>query len=71
MRDISTASTLDQIIRPRAVASRLGVSPITLWRMRQRREFPEPITISAGAKGWRERDVAAWLVAREAGHTNP
>jgi predicted DNA-binding transcriptional regulator AlpA len=33
--------------------------------MRQRRELPEPINISAGAIGWRESDIAAWLDARE------
>jgi prophage regulatory protein len=61
----STASTLDQIIRPKPLAKQLGVSTTTLWRMRNRHEFPEPIQISPGAKGWRQSDIAQWLASRE------
>ncbi len=65
MQHSAPASNLDQIIRPQPLAKRLGVSTTTLWRMRQRREIPEPIQISAGAKGWRESDIAQWLLEKE------
>lgn len=67
MRHTPSDSTLDRIIRPRALADRLGVSATTLWRMRQRGDLPEPISISTGAKGWREGDIASWLAARAEG----
>ncbi len=54
------------MIRPRPLAERLGVSMTTLWRMRKRGDLPDPIAISLGARGWRESDIAAWLVARAA-----
>ena len=60
----ASASTLDQIHRPKPLAKRLGVSITTLWRMRGRNEFPEPVQISPGAIGWRESDVQAWLETR-------
>ena len=60
-------STLEQIHRPKPLAKRLGVSTTTLWRLRARKEFPEPIQISPGAVGWRESDVQAWLKSRKGG----
>jgi predicted DNA-binding transcriptional regulator AlpA len=56
-----------QVIRPRQLAANLGVSTVTLWRMRQRRELPEPIVISSGAKGWRRAAIEEWLNAKKAG----
>ncbi len=64
MHSHPTTSTLQQMIRPRSLASRLGVSTTTLWRMRQRKELPDPIAISRGAKAWRESDIVAWLTER-------
>ena len=64
MQNASPASNLDQLHRPKPLAKRLGVSTVTLWRMRQRHEFPEPVQISRGAIGWRESDVQAWLDAK-------
>ena len=48
--------------------ARLGLSGTTIWRMRRRGEFPQPVRLSPGCIGWRERDVEAWIAQRaEAG----
>ncbi len=53
------------LLSPRETARMLGnISDTTLWRMRQRGEFPEPVRISPGRKGYRLADIAAWLDAR-------
>jgi predicted DNA-binding transcriptional regulator AlpA len=54
----------DSIIRPRALADRLGLSLATLWRLRRRGDLPEPIRLSPGCVGWRTSDIEAWLAAR-------
>ncbi len=54
-----------QIIRPAKLRAMLGVSHATLWRMQKRGELPSPLRISAGAVGWRESTIAAWLDERE------
>jgi prophage regulatory protein len=66
-QNASSTSNLDQIHRPKPLAKRLGVSTTTIWRMRGRHEFPEPVQISPGAIGWRESDVQAWLATRAKG----
>jgi predicted DNA-binding transcriptional regulator AlpA len=65
MQDVK--NNLDQMIRPKPLARRWGVSTVTIWRMRLRHELPEPIKISAGVVAWRESDLVRWLAEREAG----
>lgn len=60
-----TTPRLDQMIRPRRLAERLGVSTTTLWRMQQRNEIPRPIRISRGAVAWRESTILDYLASRE------
>ncbi|MGC4086221.1 MAG: AlpA family phage regulatory protein [Vicinamibacterales bacterium] len=64
MHDIA-CDTIDQIIRPRLLAEKLGISLTTLWRLRRRGELPAPIRISARTVGWRVRDITALLDARQ------
>lgn len=59
-----TETSIDRIIRPRALADRLGVSVVSLWRWRRNGDLPEPIRISAGTVGWREAEIVAWLDRR-------
>jgi predicted DNA-binding transcriptional regulator AlpA len=61
--DTTTDNTT--IIRRKALAERLGVSEVTLWRMRA--DLPAPIQISKGVKGWRAGDIATWLEKRSVG----
>ena len=44
----------------RQVCSRLQISTPTLWRMRKRKDFPQPILASQRAPRWRETDISAW-----------
>ena len=57
----STPTT--SIIRKKELATQLGVSDTTLWRMRD--ELPAPIQISKGVKGWRQSDISNWLETRQ------
>ena len=52
------------IIRDKQLAERLGVSTVTLWRMRD--DLPPKIRISKGISGRRLADVEQWLEKRSA-----
>lgn len=54
----------DRILSPRDVVIMLGISEVTIWRMRKRGEFPEPLRVSPRRVGWRESDIRAWLDSR-------
>jgi prophage regulatory protein len=56
------------VIRPRHLKAATGLSSTTIWRLRQRGEFPQPIRLSSGACGWFRGDLAEWLASR--GRTN-
>ena len=59
---------LSRIYRPRELAALIGVSTATIWRMRRRGEFPEPIRLSPGTCGWSAAVIEQWLATRaEAG----
>lgn len=66
MKTPATPSSLnlDQIIRPRELANRIGLSLATIWRLRQRGDLPEPLRLSPGCVGWRASDIQAWLASR-------
>ena len=63
----STQSQSIDILSPRTVEARLGLDSTTIWRMRRRQEFPQPISLSPGRKGYRRSDIEAWIAARAAG----
>ena len=52
--------------RKKAVVALTGLSATTLWRLTRRGEFPEPIRLSAGAVGWLDSEISAWLADRAA-----
>ena len=54
----------DRILSPRDVVIMLGISEVTIWRMRKRGEFPEPLRVSPRRVGWRESDIREWLDSR-------
>ena len=56
----------ERIIRPAELIKRLGITKVTLWRMRKRFEIPEPLRFSSNAIGWRESTIERWLDEREA-----
>ena len=55
------------IYRPRELSVLVGLSQATIWRMRQRGEFPEPVKLSRGATGWPDAIVQKWISERTAG----
>jgi len=44
----------------------LGLSDPTVWRKEKRGEFPKRLRLGAGAVGWLESEVNAWLEERKA-----
>lgn len=54
-----------RIYRPNKAAKLLDVHPTTLWRMRQRREIPEPIEIASGIVGWTETVLKDWMESKQ------
>lgn len=53
-----------RLLRPAVVADRIAVSLPTLWRMRRRGDFPQPIKLSPGTVAWKEADIEAWIAQR-------
>jgi prophage regulatory protein len=64
-RPKQTYDPQSDIIRPRHIQAATGLHSATIWRLRKRGAFPEPIRLSDQAVGWRRADVTAWLAARE------
>ena len=49
----------------RQVAALIGLSVVSIWRLRRRGDFPPPIQLSPGRVAFRECEVLAWLAARQ------
>jgi prophage regulatory protein len=69
MQTLSTATPFtpphDRILRPRELASYVGLSLATLWRLRRAGSLPEPLRLSKNCVGWRTSVVDAWLASRD------
>ena len=52
------------IYRLPTVARITGLSKATIYRLRDRCEFPQPVQLSPRCVGWRVKDIEAWLDAR-------
>lgn len=63
----TSASELDgnTILSPKQTYQVTSLSSATIWRLRQKGEFPDPVRLSPGRMGWRRRDVESWLAARQ------
>lgn len=48
----------------RDIIGRTGLSEPTLWRMRNRGDFPQPVRLSPGRVAWRLADIDAWEASR-------
>lgn len=66
MLNQNTRQPVDRIIRQVEVAAMLGVSPVTLWRWRNAKEFPEPIQLDKSGRliGWRLSVIEQWIRER-------
>lgn len=41
-----------------------GLSPVTIWRLEKRGEFPRRRQIGPNAVGWRSDEIEAWVEGR-------
>ena len=56
------------IVRKRTVRQRTGLSDTTIWRLEKAGDFPACVQITeAGAVGWYEDEVDAWVHERVRG----
>jgi len=47
--------------RIKAICSKYGLSPATIWRKSNKQgTFPKPVKLSAGVTAWRNSDLAEW-----------
>lgn len=53
-----------RLLRFPEVRHRTGLSRTTIWRLEQKRAFPQHRTISTNAVGWLEEDVDGWIRTR-------
>lgn len=54
-----------KLLRANDVIKILGISLVTLWRMRRAGQFPEPVSISVRAVGWKEATIHEWVESRK------
>lgn len=54
-----------EIIRPKKLFEKIGLSRTTVWRMENEGNFPKHIRLSKQAIGWDLAKIDAWLLARE------
>ena len=53
-----------QCLNVREVAALIGLSVVSIWRLRRRGDFPAPVKLSPGRVAFLESDITAWLEAR-------
>ena len=56
-----------KLLRTPAVSERIGLSGPQIWRLEKAGNFPARVQISAGAIGWYEDEIDAWIEARPRG----
>ena len=57
------ATEIGTLLTQNEVAERLKVSKPTLWRMRKKADFPQPI-YPGGHPKWDQAEIEAWLASR-------
>lgn len=53
-----------KILKRKEIVQMTGLSPVTIWRMEQRGEFPQKISLSPNRVGWIEDEVLDWVRSR-------
>ena len=54
----------ERLLRVKEVASLIGVSRSTIYRMVEAGQFPQPIRIGPRASRWRLSEVLEWMTSR-------
>lgn len=55
----------ERVLRQTDVLVRLAISRNTLFRLRARGEFPDPVRLGIRAIGWPESALNAWIAGRQ------
>jgi predicted DNA-binding transcriptional regulator AlpA len=50
-----------QLNARKSTARKIGVSPVTLWRLVKAGKFPPPIKVSSNRVGWLDSDIEAFI----------
>lgn len=50
-----------KIIRAKELAKTIGVSSVTIWRWRQKKIIPEPISLGTRIIGWEQSTIDEWI----------
>jgi prophage regulatory protein len=53
-----------QMLRPKQVVERTGLSRTTIWRQVRAGTFPAPIELGVNSIGWPESIISEWLDSR-------
>ena len=62
---LAMAEKSERILRRPEVERVTGLSRSSIYEWMRRGEFPQPVALGARLVGWRQRDIAAWIAARE------
>jgi prophage regulatory protein len=60
----ATSGSQDRLITIDEVLARVSLSRATLWRLRKRHQFPDPVQVSPGRKLFSERALNQWIESR-------
>jgi prophage regulatory protein len=52
------------ILNPREVVGKIGLSRVTLWRLEKSGQFPKRIKLTNHRVGWIESEVTEWIDSR-------
>jgi prophage regulatory protein len=53
-----------KILKLKEIVQLTGLSRVTIWRMEQRGEFPQKISLSPNRVGWIDSEVFDWIRSR-------
>ena len=56
-----------RILKTNEVVKTIGLSKVTIWRMKKAGTFPKRINLSDRRVGWLESEIFEWLESRRKG----
>lgn len=56
--------TQQRILRGEEVYRLVGLHEATVWRLRRKGQFPQPIRLGGNSIGWPEQEIKDWLASR-------
>ena len=55
---------MDRLLKQSEVLVTIGLSRMSVYKLRKAGDFPEPVTLGKGAIRWRESELTAWIASR-------